>query len=56
VSAKIESIVENGLNVTFGNGVMGSIFIDHLKTDLSKYKKKKHLLARVISMDFEKKL
>lgn len=56
VQARIESIVENGLNVSFGKGINGVIFIDHLKQDLSKYKKKKKILARVISVEFEKKI
>ncbi|CAI2362226.1 unnamed protein product [Moneuplotes crassus] len=55
VECKIQSIVENGLNVSFGKGVNGVIFIDHLAQDLSKYKKKGKILARVISVDFEKK-
>ena len=46
----------NGLNVTFGKGVNGVIFVDHLQHDLSKYKKNKKILARVIYVDFEKKL
>jgi exosome complex RNA-binding protein Csl4 len=55
VEARIDSIVENGLNVTFGKGVHGVIFIDHLQDDITKYKKKRKVYARVISMDFEKK-
>lgn len=55
VEGRIESIVDNGLNISFGRGVNGVIFIDHLSRDLSKYKKKKKILARVISVDFEKK-
>lgn len=55
VQGRIDSIVENGINVSFGKGVNGVVFIDHLQQDLSKYKKGKKILTRVISMDFEKK-
>lgn len=55
VKAKIEKIVDNGVRVTFGQGVSGVIFVDHLQNDISKYKKKKYITARVISVDFEKK-
>lgn len=42
--------------MTFGKGVNGVIFVDHLQHDLSKYKKNKKILARVIYVDFEKKV
>ena len=43
-----DKITSNGLNVTFGKGIHGAIFIDHLQHDLSKYKKNKKIIARVI--------
>lgn len=56
VEAKVSKIVDNGIHVTFCNGVEGVIFEDHCNKGLKQYKKTEKLQARVISIDYQKKI
>jgi len=56
VSAKVQKLYENGLEVTFLGGMTGTIFADHLsKSNASKYKLGEKVQAVVISQDIASK-
>lgn len=56
VQCTVDSVVDNGLNVQFCKGISGVIFMDHLKDSLKKYKPKQEIVARVITVDFDKRI
>ena len=55
VYCKVEKVVDNGVHVSFCNGVEGTIFIDHLNRSIHKYKRKDKIEARVVYVDVQKK-
>jgi len=56
VSAKIQKLYENGVEVTFLGGMVGTIFADHLtKSKVIKYKIGEKIQALVISQDIASK-
>ena len=56
VSAKIQKLFTNGVEVSFLGGMTGTIFADHLaKSNVTKYKIGEKLQAIVISQDIASK-
>ena len=56
VSAKIQKLFSNGVEVSFLGGMTGTIFADHLtKSNTTKYKIGEKLAALVISQDISTK-
>jgi ribosomal protein S1 len=51
VSGKISKIYENGVEINFLGGILGTCFIDHLQEDITDYKLGKKVNARIISGD-----
>ena len=57
VSAKVQKLYSNGIEVSFLGGMTGTIFADHLaKSQATKYKPGEKLQAIVISQDIASKL
>ncbi|EAR99985.1 S1 RNA-binding domain protein (macronuclear) [Tetrahymena thermophila SB210] len=55
VNAVILKVLNNGLIVRFLKQFIGFIFEDHLDKEISAYKEKEKLLARIIASDFDQK-
>ena len=51
VSGKISKVYENGVEVNFLGGLVGTCFVDHLQEDIADYKVGKKVSARIISVD-----
>ena len=51
VSAKVSKVFENGLELSFVGGLLGSVFADHVDTDVTSYKVGVKCTARIISVD-----
>ena len=51
VSGKISKVFENGVEINFLGGIIGTCFIDHLQEDITEYKIGKKITARIISVD-----
>ena len=51
VAAKVSRVMENGIELNFLGGFTGTVFVDHLDKDPSKYKHGDKLSARVITVD-----
>lgn len=52
VSAKVQRILDNGIELYFLSGYTGTVFIDHLdKGEPTKYKAGEKLNARIVSVD-----
>lgn len=53
VNAKVQKILDNGIELTFLSGFRGTVFADHLdrNNDPSKYKVGEKISARVIAVD-----
>ena len=55
VSAKVQKLFSNGVEVSFLGGITGTIFADHLAKSVTKYKMGEKLAALVISQDISTK-
>ena len=53
VSGKVSKIYENGIEITFLGGLIGTCFTDHLEesTGIGKYKIGQKVISRIISVD-----
>lgn len=55
VNCVVLKVLKNGLIVRFLKQFIGFIFEDHLEKDVSSYKEKERLEARIIASDFDQK-
>lgn len=56
MTAKVNKLFENGLELRFFKGMIGTVFADHLpKPSISEYKVSESVKARIISVDVASK-
>jgi ribosomal protein S1 len=51
VTAKVQRILDNGIELGFLGGFSGTVFVDHLEKEPAKYKLGDKLTARVVTVD-----